>query len=247
LAEALKMKQPEALKAIETLSAGNSRVKSIIERIAHGGFDDDVLDKLEKILPKEEPPRTPRSFREALEALQRKGKAHHPHKPAGGNPVRDEKRYADKLKEQESERRKAFGTSRVSRFDVVRERPDNQEARNFLAQEYGGKCQVTGTTFVKANGENYFVAVSLIHGNGAEYANSAGNMLCLGAETAARFMYGPFEWVDDLASKIESFRTAAAGGSEVDRTIRIRLGDDDKALRFSEAHFLRLKTLWQHD
>ncbi len=127
---------------------------------------------------------------------------------------------------------------------MIRERDDNKEARQFLYQQYKGKCQVTGQTFAKTDGTNYFVAIALVPYQGTQYLNQAGNLLCLSAEMAARFLYGAFEWVDDIGAKIEAFRPAVAGGSEQDRLISVRIVGEERSIRFSEAHFLRLKALW---
>ena len=133
---------------------------------------------------------------------------------------------------------------RTPRFVVVRERDDNKEARQFLYQQYKGACQVAGQTFAKADGSNYFVAVALVPYQGTDYLNHPGNLLCLSADMAARFLYGSFEWVDDLEAKIKAFCPAVEGGNERDRTIRVRIVGEEKSIRFSEPHFLRLKALW---
>jgi hypothetical protein len=98
-------------------------------------------------------------------------------------------------------------------FTVTRERDDTKVARKFLYQEYNGKCQVTGETFRKADGRNYFVAVSLVSLIGSDYLNDPGNMICLSAETAARFMYSEFEWLDNLEDKIRGFFQRVATGN----------------------------------
>src|SRR5262249_55872248 len=114
--------------------------------------------------------------------------------------IKNPDRYSGKLKEQLQQR--LLSSARHPRFAVARERDDTKEAREFLYQEYDGRCQVTGETFRKSNGRNYFVAVSLASFAGADYLNDPGNMLCLSAETAARFLYGDFEWADDVEEKI---------------------------------------------
>lgn len=246
LAEALNMKQPEAAKAIDALSGGNDRLKAIIERLTRGDLDDDFLDKLDKLFPRPEPVRVPPTFRDAVQSVHRKGTTTAGEEaPPPGGEVQNPDRYVEKLKEDIANRRGEQLDGRAGRFVVIRERDDNKGARQFLYQQYSGKCQVSGQTFSKADGTNYYVAVSLIPYQGTDYLNHAGNMLCLCADVAARFMYGTFEWLDDLGEKIEAFKAATSGGAEQHRTIRIRLASDERAIRFSEAHFLRLKALWE--
>ena len=99
---------------------------------------------------------------------------------------------------------------------------------------------------MKANGKNYFVAVSLVPHQGVSYLNHAGNMLCLSADNAARFMYGSFGWVDDIGAKVEAFKPASSGGKLQGRQVRIRVAGEERAITFTEAHFLRLKALWDN-
>lgn len=245
LAEALAMKQPEAVKAIDALAGGNDRLKGIIERLTHGDLDDDLLDRLDKLFPRMEPVKPPPTFRDAVQAIHRKQRSQD---GEGGGVraryVQNPERYEKHLREDIEQRKQNSPSVRAVRFVVVRERDGNKEARQFLYQQYKGACQVTGQTFAKADGANYFVAVALVPYQGTEYLNYAGNLLCLSAEMAARFLYGTFEWIDDLGAKIDAFRPAAAGGSDTDRSIRIRITGEDRSIRFSEPHFLRLKALW---
>ncbi len=71
-------------------------------------------------------------------------------------------------------------------------------------------------------------------------------MLCLSADNAARFMYGSFGWLDDISAKVEAFKPASSGGQLRDRQIRIRVAGTERIITFTEAHFLRLKALWEN-
>lgn len=245
LAEALAMKQPEAVKAIDALAGGNDRLKGIIERLTQGDLDDDFLDRLDKLFPKTEPAKPPPTFRDAVEAIHRKQRSQAGEgSGADHGNVRNPERYEKQLREDIEQQKKSNPKAQAARFVVIRERDDNKEARHFLYQQYKGACQVTGETFAKADGTNYFVAVALVPYQGAEYLNHAGNLLCLSADMAARFLYGAFEWIDDIGEKIEAFRPTTAGGSEQHRTIRVRITGEAHSIKFSEAHFLRLKALW---
>lgn len=245
LAEALAMKQPEAVKAIDALAGGNGRLKGIIERLTQGDLDDDFLDRLDKLFPKAEPIKPPPTFRDAVQAIHRKQRSQG---GEGGNVragnVQNPVRYEKQLREDIELQKRNNPSVRAARFVVIRERDDNKEARQFLYQQYKGACQVTGQTFVKADGTNYFVAVALVPYQGTDYLNHPGNLLCLSAEMAARFHYGTFEWIDDIGAKIDAFRPAAAGGGEQDRSVRVRIAGEDRSIRFSELHFLRVRALW---
>lgn len=245
LAEALGLKQPETVKAIDALAAGDDRKRRLIETLARGDLPDDVLDRMEKLLPKAEPAKPPPTFRDAVRAINRRQKTHADDRDDDrSNDVRNPHRYETKLREEIDDQKTNASPVRTPRFVVVRERDDNKEARQFLYQQYKGACQVAGQTFAKADGSNYFVAVALVPYQGTDYLNHPGNLLCLSADMAARFLYGSFEWVDDLEAKIKAFCPAVEGGNERDRTIRVRIVGEEKSIRFSEPHFLRLKALW---
>lgn len=249
LAEALTMKQRGAVKAIDALARGNDRLKVIFERLTQGDLDDNVLDRVEKLIEKlslkTAPVTPPPTFRDAVQAIHRKQRSQAGEGcSADHGGVRNPERYEKQLREDIEQQKKSNPKVQAARFIVIRERDDNNEARHFLYQQYKGACQVTGKTFVKADGTNYFVAVALVPYQEAEYQNHAGNLLCLSADMAARFLYGAFEWVDDINEKIEAFRPTSAGGSEQHRTIRVRITGEEHSIKFSEAHFLRLKALW---
>jgi hypothetical protein len=247
VAELLGMRQPETVRAIEAISGGNERVRGIIERLARGDLDDAILDKLDKLLPHgEAEDNPPPSFKAAMGAMHREGRNSATEREGHGESgIQNPDRYSKKLAEEIENKKTAKSNPAQARFSVIREREDSREAREFLYQQYGGKCQVSGETFPKANGKNYFVAVSLVPHQGASYLNHAGNMLCLSADSAARFMYGTFVWIDDIGAKVEAFRPASSGGQLEDRQIRIRIAGEETTISFTEAHFLRLKALWE--
>jgi hypothetical protein len=248
LSEALGMKQPESAQAIETLARGNPRLKDLMERLTHEDLDDAMIEKLEKLLPKEAKLAPAGSFKDAVAAIHRTAKRTSEASGAtGGDPVRNPERYAGKLREKLKEARDEDNQPRAVTFRLVRERSDTKEARTFLYQEYEGRCQVSGETFTKANGQNYFEAVTLVPTQGTAYLNNAGNMLCLSADMAARFMHASFEWVDDLGQKVDAFKTEREGGTVENRRVRVRLGGEERVVTFTERHFLRLRALWQSD
>lgn len=246
LSEVLGMRQPESVKALETLAHGNLRLKGLIERIALEDLDDVTIEKLEKLLPKEAKLVPAGSFKDAVAAIHRTEKRTSEETGVtGGDPVRNPERYGGKLKERLDNAREEDSQPRTVTFKLVREKSDTKDARVSLYQEYEGRCQVSGETFTKANGQNYFEAVTLVPTQGTAYLNNAGNMLCLSADMAARFMHASFEWIDDLGQKIDRFRPEREGGELSDRQLRVRLGGEERVITFTERHFLKLRALWQ--
>jgi predicted restriction endonuclease len=133
---------------------------------------------------------------------------------------------------------------RLVTFSVTRDLASNRIAREFLEQEYQGRCQVTGQTFPKSRGGNYFEALSLVGRLDAEYLNDAGNMLCLCPDMVARFMHGGFEWIDSIENKVRAFKSEIEGGSFDMRQITARVAGATVTITWSERHFLRLCALW---
>ncbi len=140
-----------------------------------------------------------------------------------------------------------LATPHIVTFAPVRMHPSNSDARKFLYSEYQGRCQLTAHTFLKASAntegeaENYFEACALLSYSNADYLNDAGNMLCVSADTMAKFKHASVKWVDDLEEVIERFHI---GNSEDSATARILLAGEEVRITWSERHFLRLIALW---
>ena len=129
-------------------------------------------------------------------------------------------------------------------FSVARDLSSNKRARQFLEQEYQGRCQVTGMTFPKRTGGNYFETLSLVERLDAEHLNDAGNMLCLCADVAAQFMHAEFAWLDSVEDKISAFKAEKEGGTEDMRKISVKVASKTLTITWSERHFLLLCALW---
>lgn len=242
LARQLGMRLPEQEAVIDAIFAGDERKRKIFDRLLNASDAD--VEKLERIFAATPAPSDQRTFREALTELQRPQRPQVPHEGASGT-IHNPERYGVKLGEDLREAIEDATKPREVRLNVVRATAANAQARTFLYEQYGGRCQVSGSTFVKANGENFFEAVSLVSRLGAEHLNHAGNMLCLSAEIAAMTMHGAFAWLDDLEEKIIGFRVAAQGGMIDDRRIRIKLIGEERTITWSEQHFARLVALWK--
>jgi hypothetical protein len=118
---------------------------------------------------------------------------------------------------------------------------ENKEnsVRAFLKEQYQGKCQICGYSFIKANGEPYFEGlylVSIIH---KKWIDRPGNVLCLCANCCAKFRYGPVK-TEAIIDQIKAYRTYKEGGSH-NPTLIIELCGDQIEICYSERHLVDLQ------
>ena len=85
-------------------------------------------------------------------------------------------------------------------------------------------------------------AALLSYGN-ADYLNDAGNMLCLSADTMAKFKYANVEFLDSLEDAIRKFN--ANGKSSESVSVKIRLAGEEHYIKWSQRHFMRLVALYE--
>ncbi len=251
VAEKLGMKKPEVVQAINVI-AGNDQVTiDQIERFLSASGAE--REKMLKIIPQEIPPQPAPSFREGLSNMSRSqcGNISENGTNHSSYPLNNPERYQNKANQEVEEKvRLHEATPQTIRFSLVRESSSNQEARNFLYQEYQGKCQVTGNTFPKAsantNGDalNYFEASSLLSYSNADYLNDAGNMICISADTMAKFKHASFEWLEDLDAIIQEFNNKRPGEMDNIKT-RIKLAGAEYEITWSKRHFSRLVSLYE--
>jgi hypothetical protein len=243
LAEQLGMKKSEVQEAIAVLSRGDARKRKLAEYLMNAS--DDEIENFEKLIPKRQASPEFKSFKEGIQSLHRVAFGNPAEGSAGAAPVSNPARY---LETAEGAVRDALTNRRASpktsKFSVTRDAPSNKHAREFLEQEYQGRCQVTGQTFPKSAGGNYFEALSLVGRVDAEHLNNPGNMLCLCADMAAQFMHAEFAWLDSVEEKILGFKAEKEGGSEAMRKISVRVAGKTLTITWSERHFLRLCALW---
>ena len=243
LAEKLGMKKTEEQEAITVLARGDARKRTIAEYLMNAS--DDVMEKIEKLIPKQRELPEFKSFKEGIQSLHRVAVGNPAEGRGGPAPVSNPERYR---RTAEDAVREAVTTQRTSprivTFSVARDLSSNKLAREFLEQEYQGRCQVTGQTFQKRTGGNYFEALSLVGRLDAEHLNDPGNMLCLCADVAAQFMYAEFAWLDSVEEKILGFKAEKENGSKAMRKISARVAGKTLTITWSERHFLRLCALW---
>jgi hypothetical protein len=243
LAEKLGMKKSEEQEAIAVLTRGDARKRKIAEYLMNAS--DDELQKLERILPRQRKLPEFKSFKEGIETLHRTVDAISIEVREGPSPVSNPERYRRTTEDGVREALRIHETSpRLVTFSVTRDLASNKIAREFLELEYQGRCQITGQTFPKSRGGNYFEALSLVGRLDAEYLNDAGNMLCLCPDMVARFMHGGFEWIDSIEDKVRAFESEIEGGTFDMRQIAARVAGATVTITWSERHFLRLCALW---
>ncbi|MEZ5661432.1 MAG: hypothetical protein R3E83_23860 [Burkholderiaceae bacterium] len=243
LAEKLGMKKSEEQEAIAVLARGDARKRKIAEYLMNAS--DDVMEKFEKLIPKQRELPEFKSFKEGIQSLHRVAVGNPSEGRGGAEPVSNPERYRRTTEDAVREAVTTHRTSpRIVTFSVARDLSSNKLAREFLEQEYQGRCQVTGQTFPKRTGGNYFEALSLVGRLDAEHLNDPGNMLCLCADVAAQFMYAEFAWLDSVEEKILGFKAEKEGGTEEMRKISARVAGKALTITWSERHFLRLCALW---
>lgn len=243
LAEKLGMKKSEEQEAIVVLARGNPEKQEVIEFIMNANDGD--VKKIKKLIPKQRELPEFKSFKEGIQSLHRVAVGNPSEGRGAAAPVSNPERYRRTAEDAVREAVTTHRTSpRIVTFSVARDLSSNKLAREFLEQEYQGRCQVTGQTFSKRTGGNYFEALSLVGRLDAEHLNDPGNMLCLCADVAAQFMYAEFAWLDSVEEKILGFKAEKEGGTEEMRKISARVAGKTLTITWSERHFLRLCALW---
>ncbi len=238
------MKKSEEQEAIAVLARGDARKRKIAEYLMNAS--DDVMERIEKLIPKQLELPEFKSFKEGIQSLHRVAVANPAECRAFAAPVSNPERY---LRTSEDAVREVMTTQRTSprivTFAVARDLSSNKHARDFLEEQYQGRCQVTGQTFQKRTGKNYFEALSLVGRLDAEHLNDPGNMLCLCADMAAQFMHADFAWAESLEDKFLGFKAEKEGGIESMRKISATVAGKPITITWSERHFLKLCALWR--
>lgn len=247
LSLAIGMKQLEREKAMEIIIRGDSDLKKLIEY--YQSASDEERQKVLKVIPNEIPPEPVPSFKDGLKKFGRPQRGVIELGDKEISQVSNSDRYQNGLNERvEAGVREHQLTPRKIMFSPVKVNPSNAEARRFLYEQYHGFCQVTETTFPKASkntnaiAENYFEACSLLPYSEADYLNDAGNMLCLSADTIAKFKYASFEFLENLEDVIKNFKNNSSSSESV--SIRIRLAEKECSIKWSNRHFMHLVALY---
>ena len=245
------MKKPEVEHALDLVTNGDDDLKKLIVAYQSGSNAD--REKLRKMIPQELSPQPAPSFKDGLANMtrqQRGTQSGDDENILRSYPVSKPDHRQNNLNQAVADGVQEHATTqKIIRFSPVRDQPSNKESRQTLYQEYQGRCQVTGETFLKAsanaNGEaaNYFEVCSLLPYGNADYLNDAGNMLCVSADTMAKLNHASFEWLDDIEDKITEFDNGGKTAQEI--KIRIHLAGEECDITWSQRHFMRLVALYQ--
>jgi hypothetical protein len=121
--------------------------------------------------------------------------------------------------------------------------PKNKAIRDFLYEEYAGRCQICGETnrFPRRDGKAYFEAVYLIPHTEAAWTDEPGSVVCLCALCSAKFQHGSVE-CENIAAQIRSQKAAVEGGSGKP-LVSLKLVGKPVTLTFSERHLIELQEL----
>ena len=109
--------------------------------------------------------------------------------------------------------------------------------REFLVQQYGGKCQICGDFFPKRDGKPYFEALYIESYNTANWLDNPANTLCLCPNHLARFLHGSREFQPDFRSQVAAYQDRG------EYEIELSLCGDKRKIKFSESHIIELKAL----
>ena len=152
------------------------------------------------------------------------------------NPERSKKKAENELNEAPNEPKK--------KVSVSKEVLPNKEEKQFLYNQYSGKCQVCSKRIIKKDGSYFFEAINLMNTSVLDKAYLTGlnlgwNSLCMCPNCAAEYKYGAISLYDfkDKASKLTI-------DSSVDDYIEfpIRMQGEERTIRYSPVHLLNLQT-----
>ncbi len=181
------------------------------------------------------------ALKDAFSRPGKPGRGHQESTPAAGivsNPEFRRSRMQETIAEE-----KANEPLQYERFRQVPRRvweDKDSSVRQFLLEQYAGRCQICSQTFIKRDNAPYFEGVYLVSRTHARWIDRPGNVICLCATCCAKFQYGTVV-ADDILSQIRTWRTHREGGSGPRLTLQ--LCGEEVALKFTEKHLLDLQEI----
>lgn len=159
------------------------------------------------------------------------------------NPADRRKRTRENYSSRKS--REPAATQRTTQRTVDIWDPKNKVVREFLYEEYSGRCQICGETnrFPRRDGKAYFEAVYVIPHSETAWTDDPGSVICLCALCSAKFQHGAVE-CRDIAQQIHSQKTAVEGGKGQPSISIIMIGKP-VIIKFSERHLIEVQELLQ--
>jgi hypothetical protein len=116
----------------------------------------------------------------------------------------------------------------------------NPDVRQFLLEQYAGRCQICTATFPKRDGNPYFEILYLVSHTSAAWIDRPGDVLCLCPTCISKFLHGEVR-ADDVLDQIRSWRTRAEGGAAP--VLHLTLCEEPTVINYTEKHLLDLKTM----
>lgn len=157
--------------------------------------------------------------------------------------IHDPERYKERLQEsiQEAKHNEPAVEARFRRVPRKVWEGKCDDTRVFLEEQYGGKCQICDSAFVKRDGGPYFEGLYIVHRTRARWIDHRGNVLCLCPTCSAKFQHGSVEAGDNLDKILQSGGLSQEREDEI--SIDLSLCGEGCKIRFSERHFLALQAL----
>jgi hypothetical protein len=204
-------------------------------------------EKTQEENPPEPSPTTPaKSIKQALQdAFNKPGKTgisdDRPESGSVGNPKERRKRTRDNYAARKS--REPAASLRVTRRVIDVWDPKNKVIRDFLYEEYSGRCQICGETnrFPRRDGRAYFEAVYLIPHTQAAWTDDPGSVICLCALCSAKFQHGAVK-CENVEAQIHAQKAIAEGGHGKP-VVTIELVGKQVSITFSERHLIEVQEM----
>lgn len=156
------------------------------------------------------------------------------------NPDRSKRKAEADLDEEPADRKKKV----IVRKEIV----PNKEEKQFLYNQYSGKCQVCSKTIVKKDGSYYFEAINLMNTAVLEEKYLTGlnlgwNTLCLCPNCAAEYQHGAVS-LYDFKDKVLGLRIDKSVDDYIEFPIKMQ--GEDRILRYSPVHLFNLQIALNH-
>jgi len=161
------------------------------------------------------------------------------HNPSIPDPNRRRRRTQEEIERDQSQE-----PARFKRFTRVPSRiweKKDGSVRLFLKEQYGGKCQICGSTFPKRNGDPYFEGLYLIPHTRKAWVDRPGNVLCLCPTCSAKFQHGAVE-ADSIKDQIREIKILREGGQS-DPVLKVFLCGSAVQIKYSDRHILDLQEI----
>ena len=156
------------------------------------------------------------------------------------NPERSKKKVEEELREEPEERKK--------KISIRKETKPNNEEKQFLNNQYSGRCQVCSKRIIKKDGSFYFEAINFMDTSVLEEKYLTGfslgwNSLCMCPNCAAEYQYGAVS-LYDFKDKVLNLTIDKSVDDYIEFPIKMQ--GEERTLRYSPVHLFNLQTALNH-